>query len=1207
MANEQYFRTPAAFGRRMIELLMKTLHNPQALNSALRTELAVCLYKVTLEACRVEPEVWTNFVGDERTVCLHGDLLLDDDHALTTRLKTSIENFCADEASPSDRVEKFWLIISASLDKALARPYATAAYFGLAAHLLNSNAAFQANEQMTRDWVQVLLRAVHAYTHFETPELPIADPSMIGLLRLFGVAIDILKSFKKSLRLGQLSSELFSKLLFHSKQPLLHPESRNGAYNVVKATCETKEDYCGLSNAMQALLTSGPLPAAPQNFPGIEGWIRPPNREAGLMNLGMTCYMNSLLQQLFANFALRKFIFDTPVVDCEKQEFLQRVQELFAEMQDSSQCTINPGGLAQYLDIPVQSQEDVHTFYGTFLGRLEDSMPDDEHKETLAKFYGGTFVSQIRGSCGHVSVSKEPFSDISITVKNKANLFESLNEFVQGEPMQGSNKYRCQTCDTGDGRLVDAMKRTCLDEVPDHLTFCLKRFTFECMMGLEGKVNDCFEFPERIDMSRYGRAHLEQPENQVEQDLFDLVGVIVHQGDLGFGHYWSYCRVAGSMQWVRLEDQNVQQCQNFAQLQQECFGGLKFTSGQDKTHNAYVLFYERQRSQQHQVQPSAGLPNKSPVGLLMPPRAQPPACVATRNAEERLWRHQIANIFAPAFATFTEWLISTSPPLDQLEARCEAVLSAKYLLRVVFTDYSNAAKVKAALQAIKPLVESRDPIFAQELVQAMLEIPSFCQNLWTHGEGTYIQAASDLVTTCFQRLKNDAGEETYVRMLEQMLLTHALALRDLGLTYGRWKQYFALPMSLSRLGPDEHALVLDQQYILRTLDIVQLQWTNDETKRLNQHLWDKMRGGSIDLSPLFDFLHGILQYYVNLEDVQHKYETRPAPGSPEKHTVGDLGVLLWPHEWTRLTMSVPQDGADTWTLAYVGCTYCPPAAGYETFAPGLLVALLAGERSNYLLQTTIEQTMRLRFDKEEEHLVPMLQMTLHFLQARGVRTPVGFLKQLGKNLTAWVNMAEEVLRFCHTAFRIVPGAIIESATEWAYAYLTGRDRRLRVATLQWLQQYVFVDPQPNALQTSSRLRLARAMTRQCLPRLQEGYRREDGRFRYEERLAAMMMEKVWLEALHGEMINVVDDRTKWPGGVVNRELLTEYEESKSTMKSLQDTLKELEGWEEETLALPEFVLAEGRPSMDGGDAFSSDADADEDDDVLSEYTETSGA
>ncbi|KAK3104327.1 hypothetical protein LTR53_018455, partial [Teratosphaeriaceae sp. CCFEE 6253] len=217
-------------------------------------------------------------------------------------------------------------------------------------------------------------------------------------------------------------------------------------------------------------------------------------------------------------------------------------------------------------------------------------MPDAAHKATLSSFFTGKFVSQVKGECGHISAQTEAFTDVSITVKNKASLQDSLDEFVQGEPMQGANKYRCHSCDPDEGgRLVNAMKRTCLEETPDSLTFCLKRFTFEAMMGMEGKANDRFDFPASIDMARYQRAYLENPQAEFQPDMFDLVGVIVHQGTLEYGHYWSYVRLGNAAEpahWVRLEDKHVQVCHGVADVQALCSGGLFYNNGSERSDNA---------------------------------------------------------------------------------------------------------------------------------------------------------------------------------------------------------------------------------------------------------------------------------------------------------------------------------------------------------------------------------------------------------------------------------------------------------------------------------------------------------------------------------------------------------------------------------------------------------------------------------------------
>ncbi|KAI7429157.1 hypothetical protein KC368_g17283, partial [Hortaea werneckii] len=1197
MATESYFPHPEALASAVAEHILTVLRSVQTFDPSIRQQLLVSLYKVFLEACRIDTAVREKFMNDPCRIELHAGLLLDSDPSVSTGVAAAIDSFSVDEAAPTDRTEKLWTVVAACLDEALLAPGATGAFFNVSANTLAHNTKLQEDQSAMRDLVQMLAQKLLSYSHFESPELPVGDPTMLGLLRLLGIGVNTLKSFKKPINLGNLSSEVFARLLFPDERRVINSATRDEAFSLVKSTCETPDDFLALIEAVQNTIIHGPLPPGAEFFPGLEGWIRPLSQHAGLTNLGMTCYMNSLLQQLFNNFALRKFVFESPIVDTQKQGFLVCVQRLFAQMQDGVQAYTTTHELAEFLDIAIGNQEDVHTFYGTFLNCLEESMPDQEHKKALASCYSGSFLSQIRGACGHVSTSTEPFNDLSITVKNKATLFESLSEFVQGEPMQGANKYRCQTCDTGSGRLVDAMKRTCLDRVPDHLTFCLKRFTFESMMGLEGKVNDRFEFPEHIDMAQFERQHLEHPQQETKPDIFDLVGVIVHQGDLGFGHYWSYCRVANSAKWVRLEDTVSPTYHTFAQVQPECFGGLKYSNGQERTNNAYVLFYRRRSNLDQQAQSSMQAVQSPQTAHQMPLRAKPPQQIARDLSWDRMWRYRIAHMFSPAFANFTEWLISAASAGKQdspNDIEPVATLAAHYLLRVVFTDRAAAPKAKAASQCMKSIIDSQHIHFSEVLADTMLSLPDFCAAMWRHEDAICIQAATEIVMACLQRLR-EGESAAYSETLERMLTTHASQLSNIETVYPRCTQYLMLPASMAGMGARETAAVLDKGYLYILLSITYLYVLGDENKRQYWGLWTSMKEDTLDLSPVFSFLYGVLAGFVDLAAL----DDRRSPPSG-LHEINDSGmVCLTADEVRRLTASVPINNIDTWYPVFVGCAYCPPTPSYDAFPPGLLVGLLAGKTSNPSLLKGIENTMISRFDYEEHNLVPMLQITYHLVKAmksreRDVRP---LLQGLGKNLPLWASMGENVLQFyCHL-YRIVPVEAIESAEHWAEGFLQDEAPKVRSRTQVWLQKYTFPAAFAIDRSTASRLRLSRSLARNCTASLKHGYDREEGRHQYEERLATMKVVKNWLELLHESVREMTGgDNTGNAGGIIHRELQTELDESRTTLNLIDNTLEELDGWEEQTLA--DMSLPDGRRSTEAEDSGSvADLELDDEDDA----------
>jgi ubiquitin carboxyl-terminal hydrolase 34 len=163
------------------------------------------------------------------------------------------------------------------------------------------------------------------------------------------------------------------------------------------------------------------------------------------------------------------------------QQLLFYTQKLFGYMQESYQRFVDPfdvvASIKTYDDtlIDIHSQMDVDEFYNLLFDRWEGQMLSTNDKKQLRSFFGGQLVQQVKSTeCEHISERLEPFSAIQCDIKGKSTLEESLQAYVDGEVMEGENKYKCSTCD----RHVDAVKRACLKDVPDHLIFHLKRFDF---------------------------------------------------------------------------------------------------------------------------------------------------------------------------------------------------------------------------------------------------------------------------------------------------------------------------------------------------------------------------------------------------------------------------------------------------------------------------------------------------------------------------------------------------------------------------------------------------------------------------------------------------------------------------------------------------------------------------------------------------------
>ena len=324
----------------------------------------------------------------------------------------------------------------------------------------------------------------------------------------------------------------------------------------------------------------------------------------GLRNLSNTCYMNSLLTQLFMNVNFRGFIVNTHVTDpAGSQKLLNETRKLFAYMQETFMKAVDTQSIADSIVfdgslIDVTVQMDVDEFYNLLFDRWESQILGEADKKAFRQIYGGQIVQQIKSrECPHISERLEPFSAIQCDITGKSTLKESLDAYVAGEVMEGDNKYSCTSCDA----YVEAVKRACLKDIPDNLIFHLKRFDYDLMSGNRSKVNNRFEFPNEIDMAEYLVDNLANPQREREPDVFELVGVLVHTGTSESGHYYSYIKERPTADprkniWVEFNDMEVTPFDPYS-IDDQCFGGVienqMFMNTQWKSWNAYMLFYER--------------------------------------------------------------------------------------------------------------------------------------------------------------------------------------------------------------------------------------------------------------------------------------------------------------------------------------------------------------------------------------------------------------------------------------------------------------------------------------------------------------------------------------------------------------------------------------------------------------------------------------
>ncbi|KAI0179993.1 hypothetical protein GGR52DRAFT_568756 [Hypoxylon sp. FL1284] len=601
----------------------------------LGVEATTRCFESLLGCCAKSPNFWDGFRQQNGVQQVLQRLLLDDTRPVVRMniTKMIITRTLHDNGVPDlpavEVAEFFWPIIVQLVPQAVAEPSKCTQIFLLACQLLRKLIEVGSLVLDLRGCLELCGQLLLSHTTTEDIAYLERDPVAYGIITIFNMVITEMRKRDEPIVVSaQFMSQLFYRHLFPPEDaagPLvpkvvLHNSSRTMLYDIMLTFARDSPSLSScLLGELNSLTTYRELDDGsevckyeiPQSFE-VAGAIRSASGYPGLRNLSNTCYLNSLFTQLFMNTGFRRFMLERRVRNPHARPLLYETQILFAFLQDSRRRYVEPQGcVAQIMTyeetpIDIHSQMDVDEFYSLLFDRWEAQLPLESEKKQLKSFYGGQLVQQVKSKeCEHISERIEPFSAIQCDIKGKAGLEESLQAYVNGEIMEGDNKYKCSDCD----RHVDAVKRACLKDIPDDLIFHLKRFDFNLRTLTRSKINDYFPFPDKLDMQPYTVEHLSNPSKDAcdkpEPDMFELVGVLVHSGTAESGHYYSYIRERPSTSdvpsWIEFNDELVTSWDH-SQMENACFGGPDYRpqyepgATYEKVYSAYMLFYQRSSS-----------------------------------------------------------------------------------------------------------------------------------------------------------------------------------------------------------------------------------------------------------------------------------------------------------------------------------------------------------------------------------------------------------------------------------------------------------------------------------------------------------------------------------------------------------------------------------------------------------------------------------
>jgi ubiquitin carboxyl-terminal hydrolase 34 len=347
-------------------------------------------------------------------------------------------------------------------------------------------------------------------------------------------------------------------------------------------------------------------------------------------------------------------------------------------------------------------------------------------------------------------------------------------------------------------------------------------------------------------MRPYKVEHLMDNPEETPEDIFELVGILVHSGTAESGHYYSFIRERPSNgdkeNWVEFNDDCVS-LWDPNQMENSCFGGPDYRGPvdggniqYDKSWSAYMLFYQRSSEVAAQKQ------SLERSGLASPLRLPVPSRLSNHIAMENELLMRKYCLYDPSHATFVTKMLSHVKQING--GQCTQTHNLEKLALGAALNHLDQviARTKDLPDFQNFMVTLRHICHqcaecSRDYLEWYCDLPETLRMLLLRNPDALVRneiAAS--IIAALNKVNTDApyaygfGDDDEVDadeleggdpQLIQRVVKAINRLWDMFHSNCRaWPEYFGLLASIAKMGKCEATLLLDAGYLRRTLEII---------------------------------------------------------------------------------------------------------------------------------------------------------------------------------------------------------------------------------------------------------------------------------------------------------------------------------------------------------------------------------------------------